>query len=94
MHDNRTAARDALAIVLEGLERSLEILADRPCGEGVSSGSQGLRAKLGDHGPMGYLLDEEGRYAALTGQRSVRDRPGRMGQRVRLPAVVQADRSG
>jgi hypothetical protein len=53
MHDNRTVERDALAIVLEGIERTFEILPHssvrRRCLLEVRTV---LRADLGDYGPM------------------------------------------
>lgn len=60
MHDNRTAERDALAIVVESLDRSLEILPRESAWRGCLLETRTiLRAKLGDHGPMSHLLDEE-----------------------------------
>ena len=51
MHDNRTAEHDPLAIVVESLDRALEILPTDLETRTI------LRANLGDPGPIGHLLD-------------------------------------
>jgi hypothetical protein len=60
MHVNRTAEHDALAIVVESLDRSLEILPRESTWRGCLLETRMiLRANLGDDGPMSHLVDGE-----------------------------------
>jgi hypothetical protein len=60
MQDNRNGESDALAIVLQGLERSLEILPTESVWRGcLLEFRRVLRRELDDYGAMTGLVDGE-----------------------------------